>query len=67
MDLRRYLHWIAWMRVVFRISYRKDCIGIWKGMIIYASHVVAYPIFHLTKIALSIVCYGVHIYFTVES
>ena len=34
---------------------------------IYASHVVAYPIFHLTKIAFSIVCYGVHIYFTTES
>ena len=23
MDLRRYLHWITWMRVVFRLSYRK--------------------------------------------
>ena len=66
MDLRRYLHWIAWMRVVFRISYRKDCINI-EGMIFDASHVVAYPIFHLTKIALSIVCYGVHFYFTAES
>ena len=66
MDLRRYLHWIAWMSVVFRISYRKDCIDI-EGIYIYASHVVAYRIFHLTKIALSIICYGVHIYFTAES
>ena len=55
------------MRFVFRLSYRKDCIGIQKGIYIYASHVVAYPIFLLTKIALSIVCYGVHIYFTAES
>ena len=55
-----------WMRVVFRISYRKDCIDI-EGMIFYASHVVACPIFHLTNIALRIVCYGVHIYFTTES
>ena len=55
------------MRVLFRLSYRKDCIGIWKGIYFYASHVVAYPIFHLTKITLSIVCYGVHIYFTAES
>ena len=54
------------MRVLFRLSYRKDCIDI-EGMIFYASHVVAYPVFHLTKIALSIVCYGVHIYFTAES
>ena len=67
MDLRRYLHWIAWMRVVFRISYRKDCIGIRKGIYIYESHVVAYPVFHLTKIALSTICYGVHFYFTAES
>ena len=55
MDLRRYLHWIAWMRVVFRLSYRKDRIGIQKEIYIYASHVAAYPIFNLTKIALSIV------------
>ena len=55
------------MRVVFMLSYNKDCIGIQKGISIYASHVAAYPIFHLTKIALSIVCYGVHIYFTAES
>ena len=55
------------MRVVFRSPYRKDCIDIRKGIYIYASHVVAYPIFHLTKIALSIVCYGVHFYFTAES
>ena len=67
MELRRYLHWNSCMRVVFRISYRKDCIGIKKEIYIYASHVVAYPIFHLTKIALSIVCYGVHIYVIVES
>ena len=66
MDLRSYLHWIAWMRVVFRLSYRKDCIDI-EEMSIFASHVVAYPVFHLTKISLSIVCYGVHIYFTAES
>ena len=62
-----YLHWIAWMRVVFMLSYRNDCIGIQKGIYIYESHVVAYPVFHLTKIALSIVCYGVHFYFTAES
>ena len=55
------------MRVVFSISYRKDCISIRKGIHIYASHVVAYPILSLTKIALSIVCYGVHFYFTAES
>ena len=55
------------MRVLFRLSYRKDCIGIQKGIYIYASHVVAYPIFNLTKNALSIVCYDVHFYFTSES
>ena len=54
------------MRVVFRISYRKDCIDI-ERMLFYASHVVVYPVFHLTKIGISIVCYGVHIYFTAES
>ena len=32
-----------------------------------STYLLAYPIFHLTKIALSIVCYGVHIYFTAES
>ena len=52
MDLRRYLHWIAWMRVVYRLSYRKDCIGIQKGIILLASHVVAYPIFHSTRLHL---------------
>ena len=67
MDSRTYFDWIAWMKVVFRISYRKDCIGIYKGIYIYASHVVEYPIFHLRKIALGIVCYGGHIYFTAES
>ena len=53
MDLRRHLHWIAWMRVVFRLSYRKDCIGIRKGIILHASHVVAYPVFHSTRLHLA--------------
>ena len=67
MDLRRYLHWIVWMRVVFRLSYRKG-IGIWKGMIFNASHVVAYPVFTFKdKIALGIVCYVCIFTFIVES
>ena len=41
---------------MFRISYRKDFIGIQKGIILHASHVVACPVFHFTKIALGIVC-----------
>ena len=42
-------------------------LGFRKGMIFYASHVVAYPVFHFTRIAVRIVCYGVHIYVTAES
>ena len=61
------LAWDCLDEVVFRISYRKGYIDIQKEIYIYASHVVPYPIFHLTKIALSIICYGVHIYFTAES
>ena len=63
MDLRSYFHWIASMRVVFRISYKKDCIDIWKGMNIYASHVVAYLVFSFRKKCTWHCLLGVHIYF----